>query len=273
MGESDEGVFIARINPGGHASRRSEELEVGQRIIEVNGQSLLGATHSEATDALRNSGNTIHLLVCDAWNESAAPPALKGLEENLTTLPCSEPAVQNGNRTSSSQEEDNNDQQPPRPNSAQEIMDAVHAADAVLRPKSPGAESTKSTDSFREQRLTTIKMAASHPSGSLGSAASAASAAPPPPPPQTSTKPHVAPKPTNVPSSPARKAKSVGQQPSGLPVPIEVLAAMAGSPSFLEGHDESPEKLSLKARLKLFENEIEQQGSAAPAPKAEKKFY
>ena len=34
--ESDEGVFIARINPGGHASRRSEELQVGQRIIEVN---------------------------------------------------------------------------------------------------------------------------------------------------------------------------------------------------------------------------------------------
>ena len=83
---------------------------------------MLGATHSEATDALRNSGNTIHLLVCDAWNESAAPSALKGLEENLATLPCSEPAfVQNDNRTSSSQEEDNNDQQPPRPNSAQEV--------------------------------------------------------------------------------------------------------------------------------------------------------
>ena len=83
----------------------------------------------------------------------------------------------------------------------------------------------------------------------------------------------MAPKPTNVPSSPARKAKSVGQQPSGLPVPTaELLAAMAGSPSLLEGHDESPEKLSLKARLKLFEKEIEQQGSAAPAPKAEKKF-
>lgn len=31
-------------------------------------------------------------------------------------------------------------------------------------------------------------------------------------------------------------------------------------------HIESPEKLSLKARLKLFEKEIEQQGSA-PAPK------
>ena len=62
-------------------------------------------------------------------------------------------------------------------------MDAVHAADAVLRPKSPGGDSlTKSTDSLsREQRLTTIKMA-SHPSGSTGSTAAVA-----PPPPQTST--------------------------------------------------------------------------------------
>jgi hypothetical protein len=32
-------------------------------------------------------------------------------------------------------------------------------------------------------------------------------------------------------------------------------------------HDESPEKLSLKARLKLFEKEIEQQGSTAPVPR------
>lgn len=39
--ESDEGVFISKINPGGPASRCSQ-VEVGQRIIEVNGQSLLG---------------------------------------------------------------------------------------------------------------------------------------------------------------------------------------------------------------------------------------
>ena len=30
----------------------------------------------------------------------------------------------------------------------------------------------------------------------------------------------------------------------------------------VDGHKESPEKLSLKARLKLFEKEIEQQGAA-----------
>ena len=45
--------------------------------------------------------------------------------------------------------------------------------------------------------------------------------------------------------------------------------AAAGTPgpnTSVDGHEESPEKLSLKARLKLFEKEIEQQG-AAPAPK------
>ena len=81
----------------------------------------------------------------------------------------------------------------------------------------------------------------------------------------TSQKPVVAPKPSMpaskpaMPSSPARKAKSVGERPSQLPI-------AAGSPA-VEGHDESPEKLSLKARLKLFEKEIEQQGNVAPAPK------
>jgi hypothetical protein len=41
---------------------------------------------------------------------------------------------------------------------------------------------------------------------------------------------------------------------------------LANASATSEQHGESPEKLSLKARLKLFEKEIEQQGSA-PAPK------
>ena len=63
-----------------------------------------------------------------------------------------------------------------------------------------------------------------------------------------------------MPSSPARKSKSVGEKPL-YQLPASVSGV--GSPS-LEGHDESPEKLSLKARLKLFEKEIEVQGSTAP---------
>jgi PDZ domain (Also known as DHR or GLGF). len=39
-------------------------LQVGMRILEVNGVSLLGASHQEAVNALRNSGNEIKLVVC-----------------------------------------------------------------------------------------------------------------------------------------------------------------------------------------------------------------
>ena len=118
--EGDEGVFISKINPGGVASLRSKELEVGQRIIEVNGQSLLGATHSEAVDALRSTGNSIHLLVCDAWNESASSASSTNFAP--PPPPSSLKAIQNGNR-GSTLHEDNTDseQQPPRPNSAQEV--------------------------------------------------------------------------------------------------------------------------------------------------------
>ena len=56
----------------------------------------------------------------------------------------------------------------------------------------------------------------------------------------------------------------MGERPSQ--IPAAMMTDLTASPS-AEGHDESPEKLSLKARLKLFEKEIEQQGSAAPAPK------
>ena len=52
------------------------------------------------------------------------------------------------------------------------------------------------------------------------------------------------------------------------PAPSAVVTAGStpGPNTSVDGHEESPEKLSLKARLKLFEKEIEQQG-AAPAPK------
>jgi hypothetical protein len=39
-------------------------LQVGMRILEVNGVSLLGASHQEAVNVLRNSGNEITLVVC-----------------------------------------------------------------------------------------------------------------------------------------------------------------------------------------------------------------
>ncbi|XP_048522815.1 protein lap4 isoform X4 [Dendroctonus ponderosae] len=66
---SDEGVFISKINTVG-AARRCGKLKSGMRVIEVNGKSLLGATHTEAVNVLRQCGNTIHLIVCKGYDKA-----------------------------------------------------------------------------------------------------------------------------------------------------------------------------------------------------------
>ncbi|XP_053605451.1 protein lap4 isoform X3 [Plodia interpunctella] len=64
---NDEGVFISKINSGG-AARRDGRLKVGMRLLEVNGVSLLGATHNEAVNALRSATNApLHLVVCHGY--------------------------------------------------------------------------------------------------------------------------------------------------------------------------------------------------------------
>ncbi|KAK3780634.1 hypothetical protein RRG08_044858 [Elysia crispata] len=69
---SDEGIFISRINEDG-AAARDGRLKPGQRILEVNGQSLLGSSHQEAVRALRSIGDKLTILVCD--QPVAAPPS------------------------------------------------------------------------------------------------------------------------------------------------------------------------------------------------------
>ncbi|XP_061704720.1 protein lap4 isoform X8 [Cydia pomonella] len=65
---NDEGVFISKINSGG-AARRDGRLKVGMRLLEVNGVSLLGATHNEAVNALRSATNApLHLVVCHGYS-------------------------------------------------------------------------------------------------------------------------------------------------------------------------------------------------------------
>ncbi|XP_053682819.1 protein lap4-like isoform X7 [Sabethes cyaneus] len=65
---ADEGVFISKINSSG-AAKRDGRLRVGMRILEVNGASLLGATHQEAVNALRASGGTLHMVVCKGYEK------------------------------------------------------------------------------------------------------------------------------------------------------------------------------------------------------------
>ncbi|XP_067616418.1 protein lap4 isoform X9 [Eurosta solidaginis] len=66
---TDEGVFVSKINSVG-AARRDGRLKVGMRLLEVNGNSLLGASHQDAVNILRNAGNEIHLVVCKGYDKS-----------------------------------------------------------------------------------------------------------------------------------------------------------------------------------------------------------
>ena len=53
------------------AIARDGRLREGQRILEANSQSLLGATHDEAVKSLRSGGDTLALLVCDGYDPAA----------------------------------------------------------------------------------------------------------------------------------------------------------------------------------------------------------
>ncbi|XP_060556221.1 protein scribble homolog [Ruditapes philippinarum] len=67
---NDEGIFISRITDDGAVSR-DDRLKVGQRILEVNGQSLLGSTHQEAVRALRSVGDRLVIMICDGFDPAS----------------------------------------------------------------------------------------------------------------------------------------------------------------------------------------------------------
>ncbi|NWH44603.1 SCRIB protein, partial [Fregata magnificens] len=68
---TDEGIFISKVSSSG-AAARDGRLKVGMRILEVNHQSLLGMTHTEAVQILRSVGDALIVLVCDGFDPKAA---------------------------------------------------------------------------------------------------------------------------------------------------------------------------------------------------------
>ncbi|CAJ0610213.1 unnamed protein product [Cylicocyclus nassatus] len=68
--ERDEGIFIEKVEPSSVCQRAG--LQVGHRLIEVNGDSLLGCDQSEAATILRSS-NELRILVCDGYNKPIMP--------------------------------------------------------------------------------------------------------------------------------------------------------------------------------------------------------
>ncbi|XP_054982129.1 protein scribble homolog isoform X1 [Sorex araneus] len=70
---TDEGIFISKVSPAG-AAGRDGRLRVGQRLLEVNQQSLLGLTHAEAVQLLRSVADSLTVLVCDGFDASTPGP-------------------------------------------------------------------------------------------------------------------------------------------------------------------------------------------------------
>lgn len=67
LDKNDEGIFVSKVNSSGAVSRTGE-LKVGMRILEVNGISLLGATHVDAVRALKTAGDSLAMVVADGYD-------------------------------------------------------------------------------------------------------------------------------------------------------------------------------------------------------------
>lgn len=75
-----------QVSPAG-AAGRDGRLHVGLRLLEVNQQSLLGLTHAEAVQLLRNAGDTLTVLVCDGFDTSAAPAEVSARHLRVRSCP------------------------------------------------------------------------------------------------------------------------------------------------------------------------------------------
>ncbi|KAL1505724.1 hypothetical protein ABEB36_005223 [Hypothenemus hampei] len=178
LDKSDEGIFISKINTVG-AARRDGRLKAGMRLIEVNGKSLLGATHAEAVNVLRHCGNTIHLIVCKGYDKADIDRAvaegrlirggsISSRSQSVSSLDVPDEDIQHQQQEIENekrlkplyQSEDDLslvETKPPTP--AEKVLDVVHAVETLAKgpqeniapPKSPGGTNS-------ELKTTTIVM-------------------------------------------------------------------------------------------------------------------
>jgi len=83
---TDEGIFVINLIQGTLA-HKDGRLQVGTRIMEVNGHSLLGVKLSEAQSYLIKSSEYVHMVICDGFNAQSASdtkPASVKIEESFS---------------------------------------------------------------------------------------------------------------------------------------------------------------------------------------------
>ncbi|XP_071746347.1 protein lap4 isoform X13 [Lepeophtheirus salmonis] len=253
----DEGIFIYKFTPGSVASQ-NKDLVIGQRIIEVNALSLLGITHSEALNIIRNAKSSIRMVVCDGWNvpekvsngdiKSPPPPPTRDISLKIDSSP---------NKTNQ-----------------EKIMNVV---DDILSsaPSQSNVVFSIGTEEKNEQPPITSVINNEHPQTSTHFdsfqplVSSVRSVINEESPIIKDTTSHVDIEAKNTNSKPQIGSFDLESSINALHKKIRE-EGQTTNDEIVE-HEESPEKLSLKARLKLFEKEIESQGTVT-APKTDRKF-
>ncbi|XP_029646392.1 tyrosine-protein phosphatase non-receptor type 13 isoform X2 [Octopus sinensis] len=69
--KGDIGIFVAGITEGGSA-HKDGRLKRGDELLMINGSSLIGLTHQEAVNVLRNTSQVVQLVVASKLRKSAS---------------------------------------------------------------------------------------------------------------------------------------------------------------------------------------------------------
>ncbi|KAL0832118.1 hypothetical protein ABMA28_001588 [Loxostege sticticalis] len=278
---NDEGVFISKINSGG-AARRDGRLKVGMRLLEVNGVSLLGATHNEAVNALRQATNApLHLVVCHGYtrpekyttgSESGTADTGGSLSHSTSSLDRDEPLhhhqqEQQFQRDLVEFEHEKQVAELREKSTPEKVLDIVHAVESMaLEPAPP-------TSPEPHHKTTTVVMS----KHTLQPQSSSLQAAPPSPlavftQQKVKTPPPYTPPPSDgTPVDPPRTPQPRPTLPPPPPpkqkpqVPRKPQTKRASPP-----HSANFVKASVSDKKKFFENAMEE--SHKPSPKPERVF-
>ncbi|XP_064104431.1 protein scribble homolog isoform X4 [Macrobrachium nipponense] len=257
LDKSDEGVFISKINSNG-AAHREGKLRVGQRVLEVNEHSLLGITHEEAVNIMRSAGSTIRLVVCDGYDyalvQQMKAEGRLGHESRSTSQ-----------SVSSLDKED-------RENPSQ-VMEVVRAAEQLTsRPLSQNSAASSIVPSALERKAsaenkTTTVVLAKHTlapqtstpiaPGRISTNGDDLNNSVSPVPPSSSPHTHITPPPYDLGGSAEDLVDSAARKFNRVEVAKEVPA-------------ETPKKISMKDRMKFFEDEMKKDREGPP--KENRKF-
>ncbi|XP_063314846.1 tyrosine-protein phosphatase non-receptor type 13 isoform X2 [Pelobates fuscus] len=106
------GVFVKSISPGGVADIEGS-LQVGDKLLQVNGESMIGATHAKAVSSLRNVKGSVQIEVAREAMPRESTSKMKTCNGIL------DPEIQNENNQNDEDCEDDEDV-------IQSLLDVVH---------------------------------------------------------------------------------------------------------------------------------------------------